>query len=133
VAADRFDRLAGDIVDGRALDWDTIEAQSDPAERGLLAELRVVATVAAAVDRLPSRAVASATLVGVAGIALLVSSVTLEREISVWQQAADLRDRVLVEARASMADGRCATARFVNVPDAPVTKFTISLFGGKKG
>jgi len=48
VAADRFDRLAGDIVDGRALDWDTIEAQSDPAERGLLAELRVVATVAAA-------------------------------------------------------------------------------------
>ena len=48
MAADRFDRLAGDIVDGRALDWDTIEAQSDPAERGLLAELRVVATVAAA-------------------------------------------------------------------------------------
>ncbi len=70
-----------------------------------------------AADRVRWRSLALAC---VAGTAVLSSTITLEREIAVWRRAADLRDRVLAEARASIINNRCAAARFTHVPDSVV-------------
>lgn len=60
----------------------------------------------------------SLALACAAGAAILASAITLERELDVWRRAADMRDRVLTEARASITKGRCAAAHFNDVPDS---------------
>ena len=52
------------------------------------------------------------------GAAIFVSTITLERELGIWRRAADLRDRVLTDARTSIVKGRCEVAHFVDVPDS---------------
>ena len=55
---------------------------------------------------------------GAIAAVVLVFAVSVQREIGVWQRAADLRDRVLAEARTSIDNGGCRGATFVNVPDS---------------
>jgi hypothetical protein len=59
-----------------------------------------------------------AVFLGASAVAILASAVTLEREIEMWRRAADLRDRVLVEAHASMQQHHCTAAHFVDVPES---------------
>ena len=55
-----------------------------------------------------------------ASIAVIVVmfAVSVQREVGVWRQAADLRDRVLADARATIDRSGCATAAFASVPDS---------------
>ena len=55
---------------------------------------------------------------GIGGAAIVLSAITVEREIGIWTQAAGLRDRVLTEAHASILGGRCEMANFSNLPDS---------------
>ena len=68
-----------------------------------------------AADRMPRP---SPALACIAAIAIAASSVTLERELGVWRRAADLRDRVFVQAQASISGAGCRTARFDAAPDS---------------
>jgi hypothetical protein len=44
--------------------------------------------------------------------------VSVQREIGIWQQAADLRNRVLAEARTVRGNAGCSEATFSKVPDS---------------
>ena len=48
----------------------------------------------------------------------LVFAVSVQREVAVWRQAAELRDRVLADARAAIERAGCAQAGFTSVPDS---------------
>jgi hypothetical protein len=48
----------------------------------------------------------------------LVFALSLQRELAVWQRAADLRDRVLAEAQVVFAETPCDRPTFANVPDS---------------
>jgi hypothetical protein len=54
----------------------------------------------------------------VMAISVLASTIAVERELGIWHRAAVLRDRVLAEAHLSIVRGRCAAARFADVPDS---------------
>jgi len=56
--------------------------------------------------------------VGLVSAAVCVSIWTVERELGVWRRAADLRDRVLVEAHAVIAQRQCVNSEFMDVPDS---------------
>src|SRR5947208_13140696 len=49
---------------------------------------------------------------------LVVSMVTLRQELSVWIRGADLRDRVLAEARVALERARCSAPVFDKAPDS---------------
>jgi hypothetical protein len=49
---------------------------------------------------------------------VFVFALSVQRELGVWQRAADLRDQVLSQARAAMNDARCSNPSFSNVPDS---------------
>jgi len=66
-------------------------------------------------DRMPRPSLAFACAIGAA---VVVSALSVEREIGVWRRAADLRDRVLAEAHTAMARQGCAEATFRDVPDS---------------
>jgi hypothetical protein len=51
-------------------------------------------------------------------IIALVFAVSVQREVAVWRQAAELRDRVLADARAAVDRAGCAQAGFTSVPDS---------------
>lgn len=72
--------------------------------------------VAAATDRVATshlRAFGGAmTVIG------LIFAVSVQREIGVWRQAADLRDRVLTEARRVITEDKCGAAAFTGLPDS---------------
>jgi hypothetical protein len=55
---------------------------------------------------------------GVVEAIALVFTVSVQQEISIWQQAADLRDRVLADARTIRGKTGCAGTTFANVPDS---------------
>jgi hypothetical protein len=55
---------------------------------------------------------------GAVAVIALVFTVSLQREIGIWQQAADLRDRVLADARTVRDTAGCPGATFANVPDS---------------
>jgi hypothetical protein len=46
----------------------------------------------------------------VCAILIVVSVLTLQRELSKWRNAAQLRDRVLASGREAASDGHCETA-----------------------
>lgn len=77
--------------------------------------LIVADLIAAVSERVEHRwrvfSVAIATIV-------LVFAVSVQREIRVWQQAADLRDRVLADARSAIERAGCAQPTFSGVPDS---------------
>ena len=77
--------------------------------------LLIADLVAAATDRMPARL---AAFVCAIGVAVVVSALSLEREIGVWARAADLRDRALAEAHAAIARQGCVEATFADVPDS---------------
>lgn len=77
--------------------------------------LLVMELVHTATEGLPKRSVVETCVVGVA---VVVSSFTLERELGVWRRAADARDLVLTEAQSSIGEAHCAAATFKNVPDS---------------
>jgi hypothetical protein len=60
----------------------------------------------------------SATLTCGVGAAVVMSAALLEHELGIWRDAADLRDRVLVQAHESIVRSRCAVTRFVDLPDS---------------
>jgi hypothetical protein len=76
----------------------------------LLADL-----IDAAADRLRYRSVVFRAAVS---LIVLVFAVSVQREVGVWRQAADLRDRVLADARTAIERSRCAPAAFASVPDS---------------
>ncbi len=47
-----------------------------------------------------------------------VFAVSVQREVAVWRQAADLRDRVLADAHAAIDRAGCVQAAFTSVPDS---------------
>lgn len=51
-------------------------------------------------------------------VIVVVFAVSVQREVGVWRQAADLRDRVLTDARATIDRSGCAAAAFTRVPDS---------------
>jgi hypothetical protein len=55
---------------------------------------------------------------GAVAVIVLVFLMSVQREIGIWQQAADLRDRVLTDAHAVRAKAGCPEATFANVPDS---------------
>jgi hypothetical protein len=66
-------------------------------------------------DAAPGRAITRGLIVCAA---IVVSAATLHRELSVWVRAADLRDRVLADARLSLEGAGCRGAEFTAVPDS---------------
>ena len=70
--------------------------------------------VAAAADR----AGASRAFGGAMAVLGLLFAVSVQREIGVWRQAADLRDRVLTDARRAISEDRCIQATFTALPDS---------------
>jgi hypothetical protein len=48
----------------------------------------------------------------------VIFAVSVQREIRVWRQAADLRDRVLADARSAIERAGCAQPTFRGVPDS---------------
>jgi len=77
--------------------------------------LLIAALLCALTDRVPRRSLVFACVVW---IAVLACTITVERELGTWRRAAVLRDRVLTEAHLSIGRGRCAAARFADVPDS---------------
>jgi hypothetical protein len=71
--------------------------------------------IVAMTDRLPRQSLAFGCAIA---SAVLVSVLSVAREVGVWTQAADLRDRVLADARASIARQGCVEATFTGVPDS---------------
>ena len=51
-------------------------------------------------------------------VIVLMFAVSVQREVGVWRQAADLRDRVLADARTVLDRSGCVRAAFTNVPDS---------------
>ena len=51
-------------------------------------------------------------------VIVLVFAVSVQREVGVWRQAADLRDRVLADARTALDRSGCVRAEFTRVPDS---------------
>jgi hypothetical protein len=51
-------------------------------------------------------------------LVVVVFAISVQREVGVWRQAADLRDRVLADARTTIDRSGCATAAFASVPDS---------------
>jgi hypothetical protein len=51
-------------------------------------------------------------------VIVVVFATSVQREIDVWRQAADLRDRVLADARTAIERTGCAQAAFTSVPDS---------------
>jgi hypothetical protein len=52
------------------------------------------------------------------GGVVLVCVLSLQRELAVWRRAADLRDRVLDDARGALARSGCERPTFAAVPDS---------------
>jgi hypothetical protein len=71
--------------------------------------------IAAASERLSNPTLVFRTAVGVIA---LVFAVSVQREVAVWRQAAELRDRVLADARTAIDRTGCAQAGFTGVPDS---------------
>jgi len=71
--------------------------------------------IVAVTGRLPWRSLAFGCALA---SAVLVSVLSVAREVGVWTRAADLRDRVLADARAAIARQGCVEATFVGVPDS---------------
>jgi hypothetical protein len=51
-------------------------------------------------------------------VIVVVFAISVQREVGVWREAADVRDRVLAEARTTLNRSGCATAAFASVPDS---------------
>jgi hypothetical protein len=66
-------------------------------------------------ERLPRQSLAFGCAIA---SAVLISVLSVAREVGVWTQASDLRDRVLADARASIARQGCVEAAFAGVPDS---------------
>lgn len=71
--------------------------------------------IAAASERLSNRPLVFRTAVAVIAV---VFAVSVQREVAVWRQAAELRDRVLADAREAIDRAGCAQAGFTRVPDS---------------
>ena len=76
----------------------------------LLADL--IATATERVSNAPLAFRASVAVI------VLVFVVSVQREVGVWGQAADLRDRVLTDARTALSQSGCAQVAFTTVPDS---------------
>jgi hypothetical protein len=76
--------------------------------------LLVADLIAAAADRVSSHLAFRAAVAAI----VLVFAVSVQREVNVWSQAADLRDRVLADARTTLSRSGCAQAAFTAVPDS---------------
>jgi hypothetical protein len=77
--------------------------------------LIVADLVAAISERVERRSLAFGAAIAAIAMIFVVS---VQREIGVWRQAADLRDRVLTDARAAIERAGCAQAAFSGVPDS---------------
>jgi len=71
--------------------------------------------IASMSERVEKRTVVFAASIAVVGV---IFAASVQREIGVWQQAADLRDRVLADARAALERDRCVQPVFISVPDS---------------
>jgi hypothetical protein len=57
-------------------------------------------------------------LTAAVAVIAVIFAVSVQREVGVWEQAADLRDRVLADARAAINQGVCKRPVFTGVPDS---------------
>jgi hypothetical protein len=71
--------------------------------------------IAAVSERLSNRPLVFRTAIAVIA---LVFAVSIQREVAVWRQAADLRDRVLADARTVIDRAGCTQGGFTSVPDS---------------
>jgi hypothetical protein len=77
--------------------------------------LVIVDLIASVTDRITGGARVYALVI--AGC-VCVFALSVQRELGVWQRAADLRDQVLRQARAAMNGAQCSNPSFSNVPDS---------------
>jgi hypothetical protein len=77
--------------------------------------LVVVDLIASVTDRSKGRLLAFGVVMAAI---VLVFVVSVQRELGVWQRAADLRDRVVTQAGAAMTEAGCLSPSFANLPDS---------------